>query len=83
MRNINVTSYCRRGFNINLCPFFCEQKLQITSTANATMIAQFCQVRLAKFKSLVNKLLGMNRVYGLVILMIIRGNTNSNRLETV
>ena len=81
MRNINVTSYCRTGFIINLFPFFCEQKLQTTSTANATMISQFFQVKLAKFKSLVNKLLGMNRVYGLV--MIIRGNTNSNRLETV
>ena len=31
---------------------------------------RFAQVRLAKFKSLVNKLLGMNRVYGLVILIM-------------
>ena len=29
------------------------------------------QVRLAKFKSLVNKLLGMNRIYGLVIIIIV------------
>ena len=35
---------------------------------------RFAQVRLAKFKSLVNKLLGMNRVYGLVILIIITIN---------
>ena len=29
------------------------------------------QVRLAKFKSLVNKLLGMNRIYGLVIIIVV------------
>ena len=31
----------------------------------------FAQVRLAKFKSLVNKLLGMNRIYGLVIIIVV------------